>query len=981
MAEVTGTIDFKALLGDLTTYKYDPNRIQTAYLNHLSKAVNGEIDIVDPSNPFIYLLGICATSTSAAITENVLNLRKRFPSLSQSYSDLYEHMCDEDYTDRFSVPSSCNFTMMINLSDINKRMVLDKVENCYKVTIPKNTSIVISGIDFTFSYPITIRKRTNGAISVSYDTSEQSPVTTVPTNIIDYDIRKNLDDSSWLFFNLNLFQYNIKTTEFSVNKTSLFKETIPFNDKFYLVRIYQKNKLNNSKWTEFSVTHSDQVYDPFVATASVKVLDNSLTVTIPIVYLMNNIVSGSLKIEIYTTKGALMFNMADYKMSSYMISYSSTERLTVTDAYTDAIKNIGMFAFSTDKVNSGSNGLSFEELRKRVINNSVGTNSAPITNLQIESYTNDKGFDLLKNVDTLTNRIFLAVKKLPYSSNQRIFTPANISIETVIMDADKLNSDFIIINGKRTTIKSNALIRKYNDSSSFFTSLDSSYVSSLSKKDLISYLNNKTSKTLYTPFYYVVDENNDILKVNTYNLDNPSVLRKSFREQNQTNQLSVSTINYKIEKVFNGYKLILKTKSDTYFQQLPDSKITCQLAFTPVNDNRLVFLNGVLLTDTPESREKIFGERIYEILIMTNHDIIGDEIVITNAKYGNGSQLPINTLLTNNYYIVYGTQSISTTFKQSSIDSYIGAYSTPVGTVGVTLEDITIKLGSLLTGIYNAARYLPTETKYLTYSEDVPSIYLEDVFEIDAITGSIYKLDSSGNLTTTKIHSKGDYVLDVNGNNVLLHKKGEVLKDSGGNPIPESQTIKLLKEINLLVIDSKYLYADDADMISYRKEITETIESWCNLDIMDIQNKLLEQTKIFYHPPTNTSTVLISHNGIDYRISSEQPVIVDLYVKNRIYKDLSIVQSMKENINKYLDWYFSRYDSINIIEIEKNIMEQNKGVLESISLKNLFDGNDFKYIACKNSKNRLSIEKKIEQTLTGDLTVLDNITFNLIKVD
>ena len=62
-------------------------------------------------------------------------------------------------------------------------------------------------------------------------------------------------------------------------------------------------------------------------------------------------------------------------------------------------------------------------------------------------------------------------------------------------------------------------------------------------------------------------------------------------------------------------------------------------------------------------------------------------------------------------------------------------------------------------------------------------------------------------------------------------------------------------------------------------------------------------------------------------------------------------------------------------------MEQNKGVLESISLKNLFDGNDFKYITCKNSKNRLSIEKKIEQTLTGDLTVLDNITFNLIKVD
>ena len=150
---------------------------------------------------------------------------------------------------------------------------------------------------------------------------------------------------------------------------------------------------------------------------------------------------------------------------------------------------------------------------------------------------------------------------------------------------------------------------------------------------------------------------------------------------------------------------------------------------------------------------------------------------------------------------------------------------------------------------------------------------------------------------------------------------------------------------------------------------------------MDIQNKLLEQTKIFYHPPTNTSTVLISHNGIDYRISSEQPVIVDLYVKNRIYKDLSIVQSIKENINKYLDWYFSRYDSINVMEIEKNIMEQNKGVLESISLKNLFDGNDFKYITCKNSKNRLSIEKKIEQTLTGDLTVLDNITFNLIKVD
>ena len=48
-------IDLKSLLTNIENVQYNPSNIQSTILTALSDSSNGLINIVDPSNPFIFL--------------------------------------------------------------------------------------------------------------------------------------------------------------------------------------------------------------------------------------------------------------------------------------------------------------------------------------------------------------------------------------------------------------------------------------------------------------------------------------------------------------------------------------------------------------------------------------------------------------------------------------------------------------------------------------------------------------------------------------------------------------------------------------------------------------------------------------------------------------------------------------------------------------------------------------------------------------
>ena len=109
------TLSIEKELSNLELYKYHPNGILNISLNRLIDMLDGKIDIVDPSNPFTYLLETSCLNTAFAIQEYTLLTRKLYPRLANNYSDLFLHMSDFDYLGIFAEPAYGNVIFNILL--------------------------------------------------------------------------------------------------------------------------------------------------------------------------------------------------------------------------------------------------------------------------------------------------------------------------------------------------------------------------------------------------------------------------------------------------------------------------------------------------------------------------------------------------------------------------------------------------------------------------------------------------------------------------------------------------------------------------------------------------------------------------------------------------------------------------------------------------------------------------------------------------
>jgi len=142
-------ISIETELGNLSQYKYFPNKIVSITLNRLTDMLNGAVDIVDPSNPFTYLLETSCLNTAFAIQEYTLACRKLYPRLANNESDLYLHMSDYDYQGIFSEPAYANINFNILLNDFTSKAYYDPILQQTILKIPRNYSISVDKYIFT----------------------------------------------------------------------------------------------------------------------------------------------------------------------------------------------------------------------------------------------------------------------------------------------------------------------------------------------------------------------------------------------------------------------------------------------------------------------------------------------------------------------------------------------------------------------------------------------------------------------------------------------------------------------------------------------------------------------------------------------------------------------------------------------------------------------------------------------------------------
>lgn len=975
MSEVS-TDDYKrtpisTIADNLALAKYDATMLIKAQFETIEGVTNQEALIMDPTHPAVTLMEMDACMNANNIQESIGLMRRMYPALAETPSDLYMHMSDDDYINRFASPSKCKITFAFLYSDLATKLPYVAEENSYKVVIPRDTRFSVDGVVFTLLYPVIIRRYETGAIQVIYDSEIDSPMQALSGIVIAPTVRRTASMEDWVFFDVDVLQVDYIKTTFSLDSTYNFSKTIAFTDEFYFARAYYRNTATNNAWVELSTTHTDQVFETATPTVLFTVLDGEVKVEIPILYLLSDKLSGTLRIDVFTTKGGLSMNLMAYTATDFDVNMTPLdEERDVTD-YTVALADLSYYVYSTASTSGGKRALTFDELRSRVIYNATGPQEIPITNNQNLAAAENNGFDIVKNVDVLTNRKFLASRKLPTPNNPKLITPANVGVVTFAsLLSDIIDHEHVISNNGRYTILSGAVFKSDNGVVKMLRKYELDAIYAMGQTAMVSHVNENSY--FYTPFHYVMDETEPEFDLRAYFLDQPYAKNLSFERQNKTAQLSVNTAKYDLVKTRQGYSLILQTASESYYKEVDDEMVGIQLAFRPYGETAYAYINGTLIGKTDDN------ERVFQFDINTSHDVNSQHLLgITNSFVSGITDFLGWVSLETEFLIIHYTGDIPQTFIPDATDQVLGKFLLNPIMVGNCLETIAIHFGDALDNLWRRNHSYAIDSVYKTYSADVPLLYTEDVYDI-AADGTFFDIVNNEIVYRYK-HRMGEPVLDNAGLPRYLHRQGDVILDERQNPTIINQTATG-REMDLLVIDGKYYFADDAATVDYRDEMAKVMAGWITTDIEELKQDLLEQSWIYFYPKTTLGELEIqAESGVELYIPAEQTFSLKLHVTKAVYENEALRATLENATISLLDYYVSQ-TVVNMTKIRDELKKLYGDSVQAFRISGLGGSEDYELITVLDGKSKLCLKKRL--VILPDMTmfVKDAADFEFKKI-
>ncbi len=954
----------------IQTVRYNSAAIQRLALETLESVSAGTIDVVDPSNPFVFLMESSAVNTSAAMVHFEAQTRMQYPSMAVTEDELYMHMSDKDYIGRFASPSRTTFTMLFNKAEVTAKAIPSGTLGINKLVIPKHTEFKIADYVFTMQYPVEMRVMDYGGIQVVYDGSDPSPLEVLKDNIAEWDT-VNIEGEDYIRIKVPVSQFIIKSKYNQISKAVAFEETYPFEDDFYYCRVYRS--LGLDQWSEIKTTHTDQVFDPTVVTAVLKVYDNRIKISIPQVYLDAGLITGTVRMDIYTTKGKLDLLLDSYQINAFTARWIDRDLGDETDAFATPLNSFSnMAVFSDAAVNGGVVAIPFGELRERVLNNALGDSQIPITDVQLSTRLANRGYESIKDIDNVTNRVYLASRKLPVPANTNTSSAASSVIGTLQTSYGELVDRLgVYDNGAGITISPNTLFKLENGILKLVPNGERLALESLTGIEYVDIIND--SNYLFTPFHYVLDAGDKFFETRAYYLDDPSERHKEFVEENIDLGIYISTDTFSIRKKETGYVLQITTKSDTVIKELPDYRVMPLLSFTPTDQRSEAFLEGTLLATKGD------GERIYEFDLSTNFDIDKDHNLILNGfkMYSNdilNYNVPLNMVFDLVYYIrEIGNELPSLNYRPLSY--LVSDYDR-----GVVHERIGIKFGTHLDGFWNRSRSVLESNIYQVYETTVYSYYDKNIYVRDANTGAVVLTRDpvTGDLTTTLLFTKGDPILDENGYHAIKHKIGDPVLDINGKPIIDNVR-SVLRELDMFLIDGRYLFSTFPKDLDYLKELPKSIVSWLENDVAEFREWLIEQTEMLLYPQrTFGNSKFLVLDGEETTLNLEQAFTVSFYLNREKFDDVFLRDSLKHLAIDVLSSELSK-TRIKTNEIISKLTASAGDDVIAIDLKGLGGVHDFATISIIDKTDRCSIRKKLSIDLDGTYKVVDDVEVLFIR--
>jgi len=954
------------LMENIDLYRFDPSSISEVILDKLESAYQGDLDIVDAGNPFMFLIEATAVTAATSMAYTASITRKLYPTLANTQEDLYRHMSDEDYLGRFAIPSGCSFKLLFNKAELIAKAVLDDVTGLKKIIVPRNTQFLIAGYTFGIHYPIEIRILPVGSIQIVYDGTEVSPITVLDSNVVEVD-ELTLDGTDFLQLTIPTTQFSLRSEFFPVNESTGINESLTISDQFYFARAYHGNTTDG--WTEMHTTHSEQVFDSNKPTVLLRVEDDLVYIHVPQIYHTNKLLGSHLRVDLYETKGDLSLIMNNYPPEEYKATWrdldtSSDGKLS---APLETLTQIAIYADGT--TTGGRSAIDFDELRVRVIDNSNAV-PVPVTDEQLAVVLKDRGYNIIKRIDNITDRNYHATRLLPSPASGIITGTVGTLTENVELNIDKIRElDTVYSNGERTTISPNTLYGYNNGLVSIFTDSEREAIESMAVEKLISELNTETY--MYTPFHHVLDTTDNVFVTRAYYLDAPEVISKRHIAENVNTLVETNSATIDIARTSNGYTVYVVLLAGNIVDHIELSQLNVQLAFTPAKEKRQAYLNGTYKGD-------VDGNPMFEFLINTNFDLDeNDRIGITNFRIYESDLAEYFTDLETIFSIYYSLTDYPVLVSQrSSIDHRMGTGILPNDAVGTLEESCTIRIGSSLHGLKNDSRSLVSAEALERYTEDVKWTYESDVYATGENGHKVYSI-VNGEVVFNKLHSLGDVRFDESGNEMIRYKAGDVKLDEHGRTTVISDR-NLNREVTITMFDAKFRYTTDANLIAYRTNIPKLIIGYLEDDISVVNGLLLERTDLSFTPTRTLGTIDVTVDSGDIvKIPASQAFTVEYFLTQVGYEDLALRRAITLNTPKVISLILQN-STVSVNDLNRELLLAGGSEVISVNLSGLGGDKNLTTYTLLDRTSTSMVENRLELLADGTTQLTDDVTVSFI---
>lgn len=967
-------------------YGGSPAMLMRDSLQTLRNVLNNNHGIISAENPVALLLEMSATQTAGSIGKNWLLNRRQYPVAARTHEDLWYHLSDLDWVGAFALPSDATFVLAFDYAELESMMrPMANDDDGKLLRIPKGMRITVGNVDFMLDYPINIRQLRHGGFRVTYDTLEKSPIQQLESNIIEHSV-VSIADVKHFLIRVRFIQVTEIVVEDSITSNTTIKINKNFEDQYYYARVFTGN--DEQGWKELSTTHAPDIYDANKPTAVLKVTENAtdstLSVNIPKLYnnsitnnngLVSNTLGSRVKIEIYSTLGEISMKLDEYTPNQFSYDFfPQGERKRDYSGIGDfsaALKSIrSMSIWSDTFISQGRDALSFEELRDRVINNTVGPNEVPVSNNAIEDKIQDYRFNITKAVDYVTSRAYWAVRDMPNPESSKLITPAASSVETLSTSISALiGTGTVIDNRARVTIMPDSVYTMKNGKLSMLMKSDIDRIKEMNTENKAKAVNE--NEMFFSPFHYVVDTNHDTIKLRPYYLDKPVARTKSFITANNKIDIALGIELYTIERTPKGYRLIVTMRSNDVYRKLRNDEYWVQLLIHPYKDKGYVYLAGKFIGRTNED------EPMFQFDLDTRFDLDENHnLIINNMSLQGFGELDTPIPLESKWELIFGFYGQMDNWSRIKLDDLVGLHLVNPDAKACLMESIDVRLGHYLEYLWTRARTHATEYAYKRYDKNIPLLYKEDVYDKDETTGSIVNI-VNGEVQYNLRHRKGDQVIGKDGQPVWLHREGDVMLDENGRPIIKEPR-KVNRRLELMLVDATYLFATDEIAKSYREEIVETFLDWIVDDLKPINDKTLEQTRILYYPSSTMGEFKVMYNeGIETFINAAQSLQVSFTVNKQVYLDYDIQEKIKSASVKVI-YEELKKNTVSISSIVAALVKEHGKDVLGIKVRNLGNNDDIVSFTVLDEGKRATLRKKLIVQSDDTLAVSEDITFNFI---